>query len=144
MMDRQNRNPISKPCTIHYDHRFADYGVSSAFFAREAAYSAFCEDNDPDYDAEDAEYDETTPANRVEHVATFSLLAVYDVSGPLEESRHCERLALAVTLSDFNLLMDRKSSVQLTEFGPLWNLDFMETYSDKLKKHIALVTATLP
>lgn len=127
--------------SIQYDHTGKDYGVQAAVFVREASYSAYCEENDPDYDPQDAEDDESTPAHRVEHVAAFSLLAVYDVSGSLEESRRCERLALDLTIADFNFLLGKQSNVQLADMGPLWDLDSTETYNDKLKKHAALVAA---
>ncbi len=75
-----------------------------------AAEAAFNEDNDSDYDAEEAEYDEMTTAHRVECAAAFSLLAVYESHSPIEEARRLERLALAVTLVDFRWLAENQIS----------------------------------
>ena len=130
--------------SLNSDQTFSDHGASAAFFAREAAYAAHCEETDPDYDAEEAEYDEATLAHRVECVSTFSLLAVYHTSGPLEDSRRCERLALARTLADFAWLLENQKNVQLDAMGPLWELDMMETYQTRLQKHAALVSSPLP
>ncbi len=127
--------------SIFYDYKpkFKDDGVQAAEFAAMAAEAAFNEDNDPDYDAEEAEYDEMTTAHRVETAATFSLLAVYESHSPIEEARRLERLALAVTLIDFRWLKENQEFQKLTDVGPLWQQETFETFAQRLAKHRTLL-----
>ena len=128
--------------SILYDYkpRFKDHGVQAAEFAAMAAETAFNEDNDPDHDAEEAEYDEMTTAHRVECAAAFSLLAVYESHSPIEEARRFERLALAVTLVDFRWLTENQDFQELTDIGPLWQHETLDTFADRLTKHATLLS----
>jgi len=123
----------------NYKPRAKDHGVQAAEFAAMAAVAAFNEDNDPDYDAEEAEYDEMTSAHRVDHAATFSLLAVYESHAPIEEARRCERLVLAVTLVDFRRITENQDFQELADVGPLWQHENLETFADRLAKHGAIL-----
>ena len=125
--------------SVDFDPSFADYGLQAARFALMAAEDAFNEDNDPDYDAEEAEDDEATPAHRVESVASFSLLAVYDTHSPLDEARRCERVALAVTLADFKWLTENQYLQNITDIGPLWQHETLDTFAYRVKQHEKLL-----
>ncbi len=121
--------------SVEFAPSFADYGVQAAQFTVMAAEAAFNEDNDPDYDSEEAEDDEATPAHRIESVASFSLLAVYDTHSPLDEARRCERIAFAVTLADFKWLMENHNMHNTTDMGPLWQRETLDTFADRVKQH---------
>ena len=92
---------INTYSSISFNSFASDYGVKSAEFAAMAAEETYNQITDPDYDAEMAEYDEATPADRAECAASYSLLATYDTHLPVDEARRCERIALHAALSDF-------------------------------------------
>ncbi len=132
--------PDSATATIYgYKPRHKAHGVQTAEFAALAAQAAFNEENDPDFDREEAEHDETTSAHRVDSTATFSLLSVYDSHSPLEEARRLERLAPAVTLADFDWLKQTRIFKDLTDVGPLWQHEILDTFVSRLAIHRKLL-----
>lgn len=124
---------------VRFNSFAADYGVQSAEFAAMASEEAYNEENDQDYDAEMAEYDESTAAHRVECAASFSLLATYDTHLPVEEARRTERIALSATLADYNWLVTNDIGQDLDEIGPLWQNELLDSFARRLQIHEALL-----
>lgn len=132
--------PDSATAIIYdYKPKHKDHGVQTAEFAALAAQAAFNEENDPDYDREEADDDEATTAHRVDSSATFSLLSVYESHSPIEEARRFERLALAVTLADFSWLKQTRDFQDLTDVGPLWQHEILDTFASRLAIHQKLL-----
>lgn len=112
-----------------------NYAASAATYAYFAAEESYNAENDPDYDAEMAECDETTPAHRAETVARFSLLAAYDSHDLIDEARRIERVALHAALSDFRALAILDSpDFEFRSLGPLWPDGVPETIVQRTER----------
>lgn len=120
---------------------YSDYGIQSVDFAAMAAEDFYNEATDPEYGLEFAEYDEATPAHRVEWAAHFSVLTAYDTHLPLEEARRNERVALSATLADYDLLLSSLGD-DLETLGGLWHEEPLDSFERRLSLHKSILRAS--